>query len=129
MNGCFYPLIVQMQELSLKLAQVQATASVQQIQIYDTLWRNRIQQAITLTTLEEILRQLWALQPPAESEAEFISKIYVFNSNSQDSSNESANTGVDPNYKSPSNRCLIQKLQPLLPFLLSIRQLCQIIQA
>ncbi|KAJ9052559.1 hypothetical protein DSO57_1032976 [Entomophthora muscae] len=92
-----------MQELSLKLAGVQATAAVQQIQIYGTLWvststrETEIQQSITLTTLELNLHQLWALQPPAESEAEFISKIYVFNSNSQDSPNESANTGVDPN--------------------------------
>ncbi|KAJ9072462.1 hypothetical protein DSO57_1027277 [Entomophthora muscae] len=71
----------------------------------DNLWvatANResgFQQATTLTTLDEDLRQLWALQAPVKSEAEFTSKIYVLNSNYQDSSNGSANTDVDPNYK------------------------------
>ncbi|KAJ9066692.1 hypothetical protein DSO57_1007192 [Entomophthora muscae] len=39
------------------------------------------------------------MQPSNESEAEFILKVHVLNSNSQDSFNGSANTGVDPNYK------------------------------
>ncbi|KAJ9053196.1 hypothetical protein DSO57_1026593 [Entomophthora muscae] len=48
--------------------------------------------ATTLTTLEEIVHQLWALQPLAESEAKFSPKIHVLNSNLQDSSSESFNT-------------------------------------
>ncbi|KAJ9081968.1 hypothetical protein DSO57_1009190 [Entomophthora muscae] len=39
------------------------------------------------------------MQAPVKSETEFIPKAHILNSNSQDSSNGSANTGVDPNYK------------------------------
>ncbi|KAJ9083613.1 hypothetical protein DSO57_1032964 [Entomophthora muscae] len=58
-----------------------------------------IVQAVTLTTLEKSVHQLWALQPQAESEGKFLSEIHVLNSNSQDNFSGSVNTGADPNYK------------------------------
>ncbi|KAJ9051877.1 hypothetical protein DSO57_1000537 [Entomophthora muscae] len=99
------PFIVQVHELSTQISGVCDTAAVQQIQIDDVIQvsiasrDSRAQQATTLKNLEESVCQLWTMQPPVESETEFIPKAHVLNSNSQDSSNESANTGVDPNYK------------------------------
>ncbi|KAJ9063068.1 hypothetical protein DSO57_1003999 [Entomophthora muscae] len=42
---------------------------------------------------------LWAPQPSAKSESEFTSTIHAPNSNYQESSNRSANTNIDLNYK------------------------------
>ncbi|KAJ9063208.1 hypothetical protein DSO57_1002506 [Entomophthora muscae] len=105
MDEQFSPLIAQVKELSTQIADVCATKAVKQIQINNALQVSiasrdyRVQQAITLNTLEEGLQQLWTMQLPTESKAEFISKVHVLNHNLQDSSNGSANTGVDPKYK------------------------------
>ncbi|KAJ9087520.1 hypothetical protein DSO57_1032545 [Entomophthora muscae] len=69
MDNYFSQLIVEVQEFSLKISGVCATAA------------------------------LWALYSPPKSEAKSISKIHVLKSNSQNSSNGSSNAGVDPNYK------------------------------
>ncbi|KAJ9081927.1 hypothetical protein DSO57_1009631 [Entomophthora muscae] len=100
MDECFFPLIVQVQELSSHIFRVCVTAAT-----------------TSLTTLKEILHQLWALQPPAESKTEFIFKIHVLNSNSQDSSSESANTGVNPNYKPSFKQLFDPKTSTIATFL------------
>ncbi|KAJ9087425.1 hypothetical protein DSO57_1033524 [Entomophthora muscae] len=116
MDDWFFPLIVQVQELSTQITGVCATAAVKKILIYNALQvliasrDSGVQQATTLNTLKESLHQLWTMQPPIESEAEFISEVHVLNSNSQDSFNEFANTGVDPNYK-PSFKQVPYKLK------------------
>ncbi|KAJ9075871.1 hypothetical protein DSO57_1031534 [Entomophthora muscae] len=105
MNERFSPLIVQVQKLFTQISGVCATAKVQQIHIDNSLWvsitsrDSEVQQATTLNTLEEIVHQLWRMQPPVESEAEFTPEIHVLNSNSRDSYNGSANAEIDPNYK------------------------------
>ncbi|KAJ9080559.1 hypothetical protein DSO57_1023585 [Entomophthora muscae] len=78
-----------------------------------------VQQAATITILEESVHQVWALQPSAKSEAEFTSKIHVLNSNSQDSSNGSANIGVSPNYM-PSFKQVFDPKISTIAFLLAI---------
>ncbi|KAJ9068266.1 hypothetical protein DSO57_1030423 [Entomophthora muscae] len=60
---------------------------------------SKVQLATIFTILEESVHQLWTLQPPVESEVEFSYGIHVLNSNSQDSSSRSDNTGIDPNHK------------------------------
>ncbi|KAJ9078116.1 hypothetical protein DSO57_1010048 [Entomophthora muscae] len=93
------------QELSTQITGVRATSAVQQIQIDNALQvsiasrDSGVQQATTLNTLKESTCQLWTMQPPVESEAEFILEVHVLNSKLQDSSNGFANAGIDPNYK------------------------------
>ncbi|KAJ9058586.1 hypothetical protein DSO57_1010816 [Entomophthora muscae] len=89
-------LLVQAQKLSLKIAGGCATATVQKIQIMKP---SKVQLTTIFTTLEESVHQLWTLQPPVEREVEFSYGIRVLNSNSQDSSSRSDNTGIDPNHK------------------------------
>ncbi|KAJ9074981.1 hypothetical protein DSO57_1000922 [Entomophthora muscae] len=76
-----------------------------------------VQQETTLNTLEESVHQLWTLQPLVESETEFIHEAHIFNSSSQDSSNGSANTGIDPNYKLSFKQVFFPKTLTVTAFL------------
>ncbi|KAJ9074965.1 hypothetical protein DSO57_1001439, partial [Entomophthora muscae] len=81
-----------------KLDEIQATTVIQQInldnaaQMASASVETSTCVAASPTTLEKILHQLWAQQPPIESETEFTGEIHVLNSGMTLS-------GINSNYK------------------------------
>ncbi|KAJ9059968.1 hypothetical protein DSO57_1035958 [Entomophthora muscae] len=106
MNESFSPLIVKIQELSTQIADVCATAAVQEIQI-----DNVLQVYIALETMG------FCKQPLSLPWKRFTPEIHVLNSNFQDSSSGFSNTSVDPIYKLPFKQVFYTKNSTIAAFL------------
>ncbi|KAJ9080592.1 hypothetical protein DSO57_1023198 [Entomophthora muscae] len=87
-----------------KLDEIQATTVIQQInldnacQMASASVETSTCVAASPTTLEKSLHQLWAQQPPIESETEFTGEIHVLNSNFHNVSGGMTLSGINSNY-------------------------------
>ncbi|KAJ9064853.1 hypothetical protein DSO57_1025959 [Entomophthora muscae] len=119
----FYPLLFQIQEMALQLDEVQAAAAVQQIDLDNSALKaaaaveNKTCVASFLTTIEKSLCQLWEQQPLIESVNKFTRRIHGLNIKSQDDSDDTTSSSIEPNYKPNFKQVFYNKTSTIAVFL------------